>query len=225
MIVFSAALIIWRQQGLDNAIVIQHNFIYENTFLLNFFKLWSRYGMGLIALLFGILAFLTFRYKELESSRPLFMFLLFGFAFASLSGDLLKEVFNRARPAVALAGQIANTANSNSPAFPSGHATKSLALALPYVLAAAGKDIKTKALKIIVLVSALLVSYSRIALQRHYLSDILGALGVALFFIPISYWFVNFIYKKNKVDQAKVDQMAKRLGVVYLLLAVVLCLI
>jgi membrane-associated phospholipid phosphatase len=222
---FTAAAIIWQQKGLDNAIVIQHNFIYENTFLLTFFRFWSRYGMGLIALLYGLLVFLSFKYEELASSRPLFMFMLFAFAFASISGDLLKEVINRARPAVALAGQIANTVNSNSPAFPSGHATKSLALALPYLLAATGKDIKTRALKIIALISALLVSYSRIALQRHYISDILGALGVALFFIPIAYWFVNMFYRKNEVDQAKLDQMSKRLGVVFLLLAVVLCLI
>jgi len=96
---------------------------------------------------------------------------------------------------------------------------------LPYVLAAAGKDVKTRALKIMVLASAVLVSYSRIALQKHYLSDILAALGVALFFIPVACWFVNLQYKKRNMDQTKLDKLAKRLGFVFILLAVVLCLI
>lgn len=225
LIAFAAAAILWQQQGLDNTIVIQHNFIYESPFLLKLFQLISGYGMGFIALLYGILAFLSFKYEELAPIRPLMMFLLFGFAFASIAGDLLKEVFNRPRPAAALAGQIANTYISNSPAFPSGHATKSLALALPYVIAATGKDFATRALKVTVLVSALLVSYSRIALQRHYLSDILGALGVALLFVPLTNWFANYILRKNKVDQAQLDRMTKRLGVVFLLLSVVLCVI
>ena len=148
IISFTAAAIIWQQQGLDNTIVISHNFVYENTFLLKLFQFISGYGIGFIALIYGILAFLTFKYEELTPSRPLLLFILFSFVFGGISGDLLKEVFNRARPAIALAGQIANTVNSNSSAFPSGHATKSLALALPYVLAAAGKDVKTRALKL-----------------------------------------------------------------------------
>lgn len=225
LIIFSAAIIIWQQQGLDNAIVIQHNFIYQNAFLLNFFQFITDYGMGFIALLYGILAYLSFKFEDLASNRPLLPLILFGFAFGSIAGDLLKEVFNRARPALALAGQIATTVNSSSPAFPSGHATKSLALALPFVIIATGKNLKTKTIKTIVLISAILVSYSRIALQRHYLSDVLGALGVALFFVPVSYWFVNYIYKSNQLDQAGIDLMARRIGFVFIPLSVVLCLL
>ena len=225
LIIFSAAILIWQQQELDDAIVIGHNFIYQNTFLLYLFQFITDYGMGFMALLYGILAFITFKFEDLAYIKPLLVLILFGFAFGSLAGDLLKEVFNRARPAVALAGQIANIVNSDTAAFPSGHATKSLALAIPFLIAATGKNIKTRALKIILLVSALLVSYSRIALQKHYLSDIIGALGVALFFFPAGYWFANFVYKQQKVDESGLEMMTKRLGFIFLALAVGLSLL
>ncbi len=225
VIVLSSAVILIQQQKIDSDIVIFHNFVYENAFLLNFFQFVSAYGMGFISLLYGILAFLTFKIEELKPHRPMFIFIILCFAFGSIAGDLLKEVINRARPIVDLAGQIAITTLSDSPSFPSGHATKSLVLALPFVIVASGKDVITKLLKAIALTSAVLVSYSRIALQKHYLSDVLAALGISLIFVIVTNWFVNRLYKAKKFDQAKLEVISKRLGLVFSVLAVVLCLI
>jgi undecaprenyl-diphosphatase len=225
LIVLAVSLILWQNQDLDNQIVISHNFIFENDLYHNTFKIISRYGMGFIAVLYGILALLTFRFKQLEALRPLFLFILLSFAFGSISGDILKQLINRARPIVELAGQIASTAPSGSPAFPSGHATKSMTLALPFVLVAASKNFTTRLVKILSLTSAVLVCYSRIALQRHFLSDVLAGFGIALLFVVIAIWIVNHFYKRRKVGQALLATLSKRLGFVFFGLAVILCLI
>lgn len=224
VLAFAAAVILVQQQALDDQIVIFHNAIYENEGLLKVFQFISAYGMGFIALVFAVVAFLSIKSKTWEQYQPLLMLIIFSFAFGSIAGDLLKEVIGRERPSITLAGQIANTVISDSFAFPSGHATKSLALALPFVIVASGKDLKTRLLKILVLASALLVAYSRIALQRHYLSDVLAALGVALVFVPVSNWFVNRLYQKRNMDAEKLARFSGRLGIVFVFLSVALCM-
>ncbi len=225
LVALATALILWQTQSLDNRIVIGHNFIYEKHLYLNTFQIVSRYGMGFIAVVYGILALLTFKFKALEPYRPLFLLIIFTFAFGSIFGDLLKEILNRARPVVELAGQVASIATSDSPAFPSGHATKSMALALPFFIMAAGKNFVTRLVKVLTLTSAVLVCYSRIALQRHYLSDVLGGIGIALLFVVIGHWLVNRFYEKMKVDQARLAIVTKRLGFVFLGLAALLTMI
>ena len=75
------------------------------------------------------------------------------------------------------------------------------------------------------LLLAMLVCYSRIALQKHYLSDILAGVGTALFFLLIVVWVVNYFYRLQKMDEKKLYLMNKRLRFVFLGLAVVLCMI
>lgn len=222
VLAFAAAVILVQQQVLDDRIVIFHNFIYKNDVYLSVFQFISAYGMSFIALIYAGVAFLSGKSKSWKEYRPLLMLIIFSFAFGSITGDLLKEVIRRARPAVALAGQIANTFVNGSFSLPSGHATKSLALALPFVIAASGKDLKTRLLKILLLASALLVAYSRIALQRHYLSDILAALGVALVFVPVANWVANWQFQKLGMDTEKLARLPNRLGLVFIFLAVAL---
>lgn len=224
VLAFAAAVILVQQQALDTSIVIFHNVIYKNEALLKVFQFISAYGMGFIALIFAGVAFLSAKSEGWKKYRPLLLLIVFSFAFGSIAGDLLKEVIGRERPSVALAGQIGNAVISGSFSFPSGHATKSLALALPFVIVASGKELKTRLLKALVLVSALLVAYSRIALQRHYLSDVLAALGVALVFVPVATWFVNRQYQKRGMDPEKLARFSSRLGVVFVFLAVALCM-
>jgi undecaprenyl-diphosphatase len=224
-IFLATGVVLWQTQDLDNRIVIGHNFIHENSLYLNAFQIISRYGMGFIAVVFGILALLTSKYEALEPMRPLFLLILFTFGFGSISGDLLKNVINRGRPIAELAGQIASTTPAGSPAFPSGHATKSMTLALPFFLVAASKDLATRLVKVLTLTSAVMVCYSRIALQRHYLSDVLGGIAVALLFVVIGNWVANRFYERMKIDQARLATMAQRLGLVFFGSAVLLTMI
>ena len=87
-----------------------------------------------------------------------------------------------------------------------------MALALPFVVMASNKNILNKIIKVIVLFIGLMVCYSRIALQKHYLSDVLGGIAIAMLFVIISIWIVNFAYQKMKLDSEKQKMMNKRLG-------------
>ena len=150
---------------------------------------------------------------------------MFSFAFGSIAGDLLKEVIGRSRPVMELTGKIMLSDLSDTSSFPSGHATKSMGLALPFVIVASNKDTITKIFKIIVLLFATLVCYSRIALQKHFLSDVSAGVAIALFFVFVSLWIVNFIYKRRNIDEKKLSDLNKRLGFIFTGLAILLYVI
>ena len=97
-----------------------------------------------------------------------------------------------------------------------------MALALPFLLFATRKNIITIIFKILVFTAALLVCYSRIALQAHFLSDVLAGIGTALFFIPFSILFVNFNFRRNKINVDKLNLMSKRFIFLFTGLAIIL---
>lgn len=221
-LLFVAAISLWNQQRLDQSIVIYNNFVYENDLYLQLFKYVSRYGMGILAICYSFLILITMKKQPPYQNRNLFMLVLFSFAFGSIAGDLLKELIGRARPAEAMAGKIILTALSDTSSFPSGHAAKSMGLALPFVIMAAGRDATTVTFKILFSVFAILVCYSRIALQKHYLSDVLAGAGTALLFIIAAAWVVNRLYRKRNIDEKKLTGMNKIFGGIFALLAILL---
>jgi membrane-associated phospholipid phosphatase len=224
-ILLLAALILWKQQRYDDRILIAFNYFFNHKIYIQFFQFLSRYGMGIIALLFSLLIFLSLRNGGFEKDNAVFIFILFSFAIGGIAGDLIKEIVDRSRPVFNLAGAIAQTEVSDSPSFPSGHTVKSMALALPFVMMALNKYIITRVFKITVLSLAILVSFSRIALQKHYLSDVLSGISVALFFMLIAAWVVNRMLELRKFDNPKLMLLNKRLGFVFIVLAIFLILI
>lgn len=224
IVIFLLAIILWMQQRFDNNILINCNYFFEKAIYHNFFKFVSRYGMGIISLSYSILIFLSLKNKNLAHNNTLFMFILFSFGIGSIAGDLLKEVVDRARPAAELTGFLLQTEISDTPSFPSGHTVKSMSLALPFVIMALNKDSITKLFKIILLLLAIMVSISRIALQKHYLSDILAGIAVALFFMLIAIYITNRIYKRKNFTEMKIAQLTKKYGFVFIVLAVLLYL-
>jgi len=222
---YLAAVLLWNQQELDSAFVIKQNFIFSTQYYLTTVRFISKYGVGIISLLFAILLLATQNDAKHRAIQPVFFYIIISFALGSIAGDLLKEVFNRARPVIELSGQIFQTEVSSSSSFPSGHATKSMALALPFVLIASNTSAIVKLIKVITLLLAMLVCYSRIALQKHFLSDILAGAGTALFFLLISVWVVNYVYQLRNMDEKKLFVLNKRIRIIFLGLAVVLCMI
>jgi undecaprenyl-diphosphatase len=222
---YIAAVILWKQNIIDNNIVVHFNYVYENEMHLKLIKMLSHFGMSFITVLYALFLFLSFRKEDLKNERPIFFLILITFAFGGIGGDLLKEIIDKARPVITLSGQIAIKNINETPAFPSGHATKSMALALPFLLFATRRNIITIIIKILVITSALLVCYSRIAQQAHFLSDILAGIGTALFFIPFSILFVNFSFRRNKVNIDKLNLMSKKFILLFIGLTIILCFI
>jgi membrane-associated phospholipid phosphatase len=219
---YIAAVILWKQNTVDNNIVIYFNYVYEKEMHLKLIKMLSHFGMSFITALYALFLLLSFRKEDLKNERPLFFLILISFAFGGIGGDLLKEIIDKARPVITLSEQIAIKNINETPAFPSGHATKSMALALPFLLFATRKNIITIIFKILVFTAALLVCYSRIALQAHFLSDVLAGIGTALFFIPFSILFVNFNFRRNKINVDKLNLMSKRFIFLFTGLAIIL---
>lgn len=219
---YLVALILWKQKMVDYDIVIIHNFIYENKTYLGLFRWISHYGMAFITALYALLLFMSSKKEELKHERSLYFLILFSFVLGTIGGDLLKAVINKARPVIELSGQIGHTTLSDTSSFPSGHATKSMSLALPFVLMASRKSTITQIVKVLVFLTALLVCYSRIAQQVHFLSDVLAGIGTALFFIPIAAWITNYIYRKRKIDDAKLTLLTQKLVYLFIGLTVIL---
>ena len=63
---FIIAILLWIQKDIDYNIVIWNNYIYENKSYLKSFQFISRFGMGIISILYSILIFLSFKNRELE---------------------------------------------------------------------------------------------------------------------------------------------------------------
>ncbi len=217
------SIILWKQQLFDQSFIIFHNSIYQNNFAHSIFNFFTNFGLPLITSIYIFNLLISKRYPDLVNVYKLYLLFIFSFAFAGIGGDILKELINRARPAASLAGQIIRTHISDSPSLPSGHSTKSIALVLPYIIFASNKPKINKLLKVILLIVALMVCYSRIALQAHYLSDVLAGIGTAFIFLPISVTFANHLYRRKNIDYTELNKFIKKMGFILILLTLIFC--
>ncbi len=220
MIFTILSALLWLQPILETNIVIGHNVFYEIPTLLAIMKWITRYGLNVMELSFGLLILLTLKSGSQRLNQPVFLAVLLTSVFGSFAGDWLKEIFDRARPAAELAGQIANTYISNSPSFPSGHATTSMGMALPFLFFSPQSDRLTRLFKILIVTIAILVCYSRIALQYHYVSDITGSIAFTSAFALISLWTSNVVYAVIKTGETRMKTLAAGVGLTFIALAI-----
>lgn len=220
-----SSIIIWQIKDFDFEILLMFNSVYENESLLKSFKLMSKYGMSVIVLLYAVYIFLTFRNANLQAERSFCFLIVTSFFLATIIGDSFKEIIDRARPVISYADQLAISHVSSSPAFPSGHASKSMALVLPFIFVITNRSRVSEVFKVIVLLVAVLVCFSRISLQAHYLSDVMGGIATAFFVLPFAVWLTNTFYKKMKVDEGKLELMARRFIFIFIAFAMVIILI
>lgn len=201
------AVLIWVQHGFDRAVLAWCSGARESAVVVQLAQALTQYGMSLIA--FGLLTYMvtTFVVPSLADTHRLFAVFLLSFAFIGLGGDLLKEVLKRPRPPIENALRAKAESNSDTPSFPSGHATKSLSLALPFVIFVPSRKRWILLLKGALVVVALGVSFARILLGRHYVSDVLGAFGLVLLLLPVLVLACNQLLKRMPV--AKLRSAAK----------------
>jgi membrane-associated phospholipid phosphatase len=185
VVLWSIAFFLWRQGELDKWLLISQNGLRTNELVVSVAKVATKYGMSLIVLVYLLCLLFAFRYEKLRDTYRIYLSVFFMFGFAGIGGDILKEIFNRPRPFIEYAGEINALSNAPTPAFPSGHATKSIALALPFLLLIRAKDCWQKGVKILLAVIACGVCYSRVLLGAHYVSDVLAGAGIALICFPL----------------------------------------
>ena len=216
------SLLLWIERDFDRGFLLAHNLLRDDPAVVALCRALTRFGMSAICLLLLACVAASFRYSAFREARAVLLVVLFSFAAGTLAGDLLKELLGRARPIAELAGQLNAVGRHGSPSFPSGHAAKSLALALPFVLIVPAGSVVVRLVKLALLLVASLVCYSRIVLGAHYLSDVLAGAALALACVPVAVAAANAIYARGKVTPKKLNTVVKRLAVV--LLALTLCL-
>jgi undecaprenyl-diphosphatase len=214
LISWSISLFLWFQVDADRHILFALNNSNFSSGLIVINRFFTRYGMSVIVFIYTLYLALSLKFTGLKKSRQVFLLIIFSFAVAGISGDLLKEMFNRTRPFQEYANQLSFLSRPGSPSLPSGHSTKSVALVLPFLFYAEYKGRFHILVKCTLVFAALMVCFSRIFLGAHYLSDVLSGLGWAFLCLPVSVILSNLILRK--MTPQKFERAAKIWILVYL---------
>jgi membrane-associated phospholipid phosphatase len=195
-------LILWWQGGIDRAILFYFDpqrVAYAP--IIHLSKLLSAYGMAVITTLFILYLLFSKFFKSLDAPLTMYCYTICSYGLSGIAGDLLKEVFARPRPLAAFGSELMIISSSVTPALPSGHATKSIALILPFLVLVGNDKSLHKAIKVIIALIGVGVCFSRIALGAHYLSDVLAGIGMALVGLPLTMLFSNMLLRKMKKEK------------------------
>jgi membrane-associated phospholipid phosphatase len=195
------ALALWAQEGIDKTILFYFDPMRVAKAPIVIGSKWlSSSGMAAITIIYVMYLLISKKLPYLDAPLTVYLYIICSYGFSGIAGDLLKEVFARPRPAAAFAGQILALSRSATPALPSGHATKSIALILPFLLLVSGSKPVHRVMKIVITLTGIGVCFSRIVLGAHYLSDVLAGIGMALIGLPPTMAFANMILRKVKEE-------------------------
>ena len=214
LIFWSISFFLWFQVEVDKFIMFALNNSNFGDSLVVINRIFSQYGMPVIVFIYMMYLALSLKFTNLKKSRQVFLLIIFSFAVAGISGDILKEIFNRTRPIQEYANELSFFTRSGSPSFPSGHSTKSVALVLPFLFYAEYKGRFHTLVKCILVFVALMICFSRIFLGAHYLSDVLSGIGLVFICLPVSAMLSNKILRK--MTYQKFELAAKIWILVYL---------
>jgi membrane-associated phospholipid phosphatase len=187
------AIFLWMQRDIDRAILMWGNGARESGVIVHLAQALTRYGIALIVI--GLLAYIvvTFLAPSLADTQRLSVVFLLSFAVIGGGGDLLKEVFKRPRPSIGNGFEANTKSKSDTYSFPSGHAAKSLALAVPFVIFVPNRRRWIVFLKGALLLVALSVCWSRILL----------ALGLTLLLLPVLILVCNRLFNRTPVEKLR----------------------
>jgi undecaprenyl-diphosphatase len=185
IVLWSVSIFLWKQVELDKWMLISVNTLRTNRGVIGIAQLASKYGMPMIVLVYLLYLFFAFKHEALRDNHRIYLLVFLMFGLAGIFGDIVKEILNRPRPFIEYAGEINALSDAATPALPSGHATKSVSLALPFLLLVMEKDSWHKGVKVLLATLAFAVCCSRVLLGTHYVSDVLAGVGTALICFPL----------------------------------------
>ncbi|MDQ0973071.1 membrane-associated phospholipid phosphatase [Neobacillus niacini] len=159
-----------------------------NPFLLLITELGDKKGIGIVALI--VLGWLLLKRNLLGAAA-----IALSVALGNEINKLLKELIARPRP------ELDHLAHVDSLSFPSGHAM--VGFIFYYLIAyLVLEDLKSsKARRMIIMLTVLLlllIGSSRIILQVHYPTDVIGGFAFGYIWVLASIYIYNFFKKKLK---------------------------
>lgn len=108
---------------------------------------------------------------------------------------LIKNLVRRTRPYEVIEGLTSVIGKQSDFSFPSGHTAASFAFAFAVMIAA------PKKISVPVMITAVLISFTRLYLGVHYPTDILGGIVIGFVCGILAVITVNFIEKKIKTKK------------------------
>ena len=213
-------LALWWQYGIDKAVLFYYNPMrIANDSIVIVSQCLSSYGMAAITAIFVAYLLVSQKIKSLDAPLTVYFYTICSFGWGGIVGSVLKEVFARPRPAVTFGSEILVFSQGLSPAFPSGHAAKSIALVLPFILLVNDSKNLHKAIKIVIAFISVGVCFSRIVLGAHYVSDVVAGVGIALIGLPFSMLFANMVLRKT--NQERLPFLSRIWGILLIFLTYV----
>lgn len=220
VVAWGAALLLWSQHGIDEVSIQWSAGLDPSGLLIESARVASRYGMSAMGVILLASLVASVRLEPWRPIRPVFLLTLLSLAVSGIAGDLLKELVERPRPLLQYPGLSLAAGESTTWSFPSGHSTKSLALALPFLLFVEGGRGWRGVLKGALAALALFVCASRVVLGAHFPSDVVGGLAMALSGLPLAARAANSILAR--MTSPDLDR-ASRIGIgVYAVLVLIL---
>lgn len=162
-----------------------------NPFFLLLTELGDKKGIGIVAIIF--LGWLLLFKRNLLAAAAIAL----SVALANEVNKLLKELIGRERP------DLEHLAHVDSLSFPSGHAMVGLVVYvfIAYLIIEGMKSAKGKRVVVIsAAVLMLLIGASRIILQVHYPSDVIGGFAFGYIWVFFSILLYNY-FKKLKLSK------------------------
>ncbi len=133
-------------------------------------------AMGIVV--FSLLMILFLLYKRWYNDLLFYIFSVFG---ANIAFVAIKMIVQRARPSSDI---LAITTHS----FPSGHATMATAMSLTVYLILV-KRVHSIGLQLVLLTGCIvwpvIIAFSRVYLNVHWLSDVIAGIGLGLFWVTL----------------------------------------
>ena len=196
------SFVFWGQQGIDKTVLFYYNPMrIANDPIVILSEWFSSYGMAVITVIFVVYLLVSQKLKSLDAPLWVYFYTICSYGLSGIAGDILKAIFARPRPAVTFGSEILALSQSKGFTFPSGHATKSIALILPFILLVNNSKNLHKANKTVIAFIAGGVCFSRIVLAAHYVSDVVAGIGMALVGLPFSMLFANMVLRKTKQER------------------------
>lgn len=217
-LLWGLAVFLWLQGGIDKAIQIAHEPLRHVALLMDGALAVSRYGMTACILAYLGLILSSLGPRGPKDLQRLFLPVVLLFGLAGAAGDLSKPAFDRPRPFAEHPSELSSVIAPSSSSLPSGHATKSFALVLPFVVLAGDGVRRRRALRWALAGTAAAIAYTRILLGVHYPADVLAGAGTALLFLPLVAALVDAAYRRWAVRGARMDGLARLCGVLFLVM-------